>query len=157
MANWCYNTLRFEAEAGVMEALRLFFIEMSVKEVAHDLGQLPEGYPDKSGFLFDIEIDEDSLCYLTRWVPNTEVMVFVADQFGAGFSHSYEELAMGIFGEAVYSKGVLVDIYLEPSDFSQYQYLEESDNYLFEGEYYNSDWEILDILLERKKQQIFKP
>jgi hypothetical protein len=62
----------------------------------------------------------------------------------------YEEMGNLIYGQARYYKGILQDIYLEDEDFEQYEYDEETDNYLFEGETYNNDTEILEMLLERK-------
>lgn len=154
MANWCYNTLAFEAEAGIIEELRLFFIGMAVKEIEQELGQLPLGYHGDTGYFFEIDVDQDRVCYMTKWAPNLEVAVFIAAQYKADFIYNYEELAMGIFGEAQYRAGVLTDVFLESEDFCNYSYNEDAENYTFEGEYYNSDYEILDILLERKKAKV---
>ena len=51
---------------------------------------------------------------------------------------------------AVYSNNELSEIYLEEEDFEQYKYNEETDTYSFEEENYESDYEILEILLKRK-------
>jgi hypothetical protein len=55
-----------------------------------------------------------------------------------------------IYGVAVYSNSELTEIYLEEEDFEQYKYKEETDTYFFEEENYESDYEILEILLKRK-------
>ena len=59
-----------------------------------------------------------------------------------------------IYGVAVYSNNELTEIYLEEEDFEQYHYHEETDIYSFEEENYESDCEILEILLKRKIQKI---
>ncbi len=55
-----------------------------------------------------------------------------------------------IYGKATYADANLVIIELDDSDFDLYSYDEEKDEYQFEGDTYDSDHEILDILLERK-------
>ncbi len=48
------------------------------------------------------------------------------------------------------------DIYLEDEDFEKYQYDEEAETYHFEGETYDSDYEILETLLHRKVRNTFE-
>jgi hypothetical protein len=67
----------------------------------------------------------------------------------------YEELGCCIFGKAIFENSELTDIYLEDEDFDQYQYDEEKDQWIFEGNIYGSDYEILEILLERKIENHF--
>ena len=56
-----------------------------------------------------------------------------------------------VYGEALYENGKLVNLFLEDSEFEQYEYQEETEDYLFEGQLYESDYDILEILMERKK------
>jgi hypothetical protein len=58
----------------------------------------------------------------------------------------------GIYGQCTFENGVLTDTCLENEDLEQYSYNEETDDYTFEGETYKADYDILEILLERKKQ-----
>lgn len=97
-----------------------------------------------------IYIPRGTIYYDTKWVPNTDILVQLADQFGVGFVHMYSEFAMGIFGEANYGQGILTDARLDHEDFSRFEY-DESGVYLFEGQSYETDMEILELLLERKK------
>ena len=48
-----------------------------------------------------------------------------------------------IYGRATFYDKLLTDIYLEDEDFEQYGFDEETDTYHFEGEIYESDYEIL--------------
>lgn len=156
MANWCLNTVRFEADETVIEKIRLFFIEMAEKEILKNQGQLPEFYHSKTGYLFEIDWQEPSLTYLTKWSPNPMVMVAVAQTYGANFKYQYEELNMGIYGVAIYRNGVLQDIHLEGDDFGAFDYDEQSECYVFEGANYRDDADILEILLQRKVNTHFK-
>lgn len=69
---------------------------------------------------------------------------------GVDFIYDYEESGNLIYGRATFSNNLLTDIYLEGEDFEKYQYYEESGSYHFEGDKYDTDMEILEILLERK-------
>ena len=66
------------------------------------------------------------------------------------FTQDYEEMGNLIYGRATFYDKLLTDIYLEDEDFEQYGFDEETDTYHFEGEIYESDYEILETLLERK-------
>lgn len=157
MANWCLNTVTFEADETVMERIRLLFIEMAEKEILTNKGQLPEFFSEDAGYLFETDWQDSGVTYLTKWSPNLLVMVVVADWYGADFLYNYEEIAMGIYGLAIYRKGVLHDVYLEPEDIGLYEYDEQSESYVFEGGNYIDDAEILEILLQRKVNRLYKP
>lgn len=156
MANWCLNTVTFEADETVMEKIRLLFIEMAEKEILTNKGQLPEFYHSETGYLFETDWQDSGVSYLTKWSPNLLVMVAVAFMYGADFLYNYEELNMGIYGVAIYRKGVLKDIHLQPEDFGVFDYDELSDCYVFEGRNYRSDADILEILLQRKVNVQYK-
>lgn len=114
--------------------------------------QLPDFLPDYKGYFFDIEIEEDTIRYETKWAPNLAELQIVADKFNLSFELFYHELAMGIYGEAIYQNGSLEDVALDMEDFQQVSYDVEIDAYQFEGKSYLSEFEVYDILLERKKQ-----
>ena len=69
------------------------------------------------------------------------------------FVQDYEEIINLVYGRVTFTYNVRTDIYLEDEDFEQYQFDEETDTYSFEGEIYDSDCEILEILLKRKIRQ----
>ena len=153
MANWCSNSVAFEGNETALEQVRLEFIKMQILENEENCGQLPEFILDKKrGYFFDILL-EDGGCifnYQTRWSPNTEVLTQIAERFNVDFILDYEEIGNQIYGVSVYSNNELTEIYLEEEDFEQYKYNEETDTYFFEEESYESDYEILEILLKRK-------
>ncbi|MEO8173490.1 MAG: hypothetical protein ABI581_10420 [Sediminibacterium sp.] len=97
--------------------------------------------------------EDGVLYYDTRWSPNFDVMVSIAEFFRVDYSHEYLELMMQIYGECTFIKGVLTDVCLDDADFDQFDTNpDDEDSFVFEGKVYDSDFEILDILLERKKQ-----
>jgi hypothetical protein len=151
MANWCSNTVEFIGEHSQFEYLEILFEAMASKEKKEEKGQLPAFTHFDRGFLFDIRWEDGVLNYETKWVPNTEVLVAIADHFKVGFIYSYAEPGMSIFGETTYKDDILTDIFLDDDDTRQYEYDELADTYRFENQEYESSDEILDILLERKK------
>lgn len=154
MANWCSNTVVFEGKPEAIIAIQEVFQMMKNKEETSEQGQLPDFInEDNGGYFFNIywnEGDEGVFQYETKWSPNTEVVRLIADRYELKFSQEYEEMGNGIYGKATYSDGILDDTALTDEDLEQYQYDEETDRYHFEGEEYESDSEILEMLLNRK-------
>ena len=151
MPNWCSNTVTFTGEPSQLDELKTLFMKMAEKEKAEDRGQLPPFIEADGDWYFDINWDFDTLYYETRWSPNIEVMKKVAEHYGVGFTQSYMETGNLVYGEATFENGELQDVYLEMSDFDGYEYDEDTDTYTFENETYESNDEIMEILLERKK------
>jgi hypothetical protein len=95
--------------------------------------------------------------YQTKWSPNIEIVQEIAEHYKVDFVQDYEEMGNLIYGQArYYHNEILQDIYLEDEDFEQYEYDEETDCYHFEDKEFDSDSEILQILLERKIKNQFK-
>jgi len=151
MANWCLNRVIFQGSDDQQEQITDLFETMQEHYRQANEGQLPGFIQKDTDYFFAIEINEGVLSYITKWVPNVMVLCEIADYFGVSFRCAYEETGNGIFGEAVYQDGILRDIALEVVDFAKYDYDEETGRYLFEGESYKNDSEILELLLERRK------
>ena len=108
---------------------------------------------------FDLYFDNEETAvfqYQTRWSPNIEIIQEIAEYYKVDFVQDYEEMGNLIYGQAIHHNEILQDIYLEYEDFEQYEYDEENDCYHFEDKEYDSDSEILQILLERKIKNQFK-
>jgi len=153
MANWCSNWVVFHGDEKTLSNIQELFSAMKAREEETGHGQLPEfAGPDDRHF-FNIYFEQDNLGvfqYETKWAPNTEALVAIARQHNAGFVQDYEESGCMVFGKATFADGVLSDTCLDGADFDAYEYDEEQDAYLFEGEAYESSCEILETLLERK-------
>ncbi|SRR5690606_38598402 len=154
MANWCSNTVVFEGEPETIEQIQQLFKSMAEKQQKENCGQLPDFVEDSNGgYFFDIYQDDDItgiFQYETKWSPNIEVVQAIAEYYNVNFIQDYEELGNCICGRAMFSDKLLTDIYLDDEEFEQYEFDEETDTYHFEGEEYESDYEILETLLERK-------
>ena len=154
MANWCSNTVVFEGKPEAITAIQEVFQMMKNKEETSEQGQLPDFITEENGgYFFNIywsEGDEGVFQYETKWSPNTETVRLIADRYGVEFTQEYEEMGNGIYGKATYSEGILDDTALTDEDLEQLHYNEETDHYHFEGEEYESDSEILEMLLTRK-------
>lgn len=152
MANWCNNNVQFTGEAQQLEELVLLFEKMISKEKQTGHGQVPPFVDPDGGYMFNIYTDDGVIYYDTKWVPNTEILVNIADQFQLEFLTEYSETAMGVFGEARYEHGVLTVVSLDHVDFMLFE-CDEEGIYTFEGTLFESDIEIMELLLERKKNQ----
>lgn len=150
MANWCLNTAVFQGESHRIEELRIITERLIDREQLENRGQLYEMVNEKSGYLFEISYEDGILCYLTKWSPNTQVLISVADQLNLSYIHSYEEPGMMIYGRDTYHNGQLVQVMLDNEDFALYEYDEQTEQYEFEGESYPSDEEIIAVLFRRK-------
>lgn len=152
MANWCSNTVEFIGEHSQFEYLEVLFTAMAAKESKEGKGQLPAFVSEKdTGYLFGTRWEEGILYYETKWSPNFEVTKRMAEYFSIGFIHRYAEPGNMVYGEASYKDGVFTDVFLEAEDYELCGFNEDTDTYSFEGSTYESNDEILEILLERKK------
>lgn len=153
MANWCSNWVVFHGDEKTLGNIQELFTAMKAREEETGHGQLPDFAGPEDRYFFNIYIDGDSqgvYQYQTRWAPNTEALVAIARQYGAGFEQDYEESGCMVFGKATFADGVLGDTCLDGEDFDAYEYDQQQDLYHFEGETYESSYEILETLLVRK-------
>ncbi|MGC4129006.1 MAG: hypothetical protein QM564_05460 [Bergeyella sp.] len=159
MANWCSNTVVFEGTPETTEQIKWLFQTMAKKQEKENCGQLPDFVNrENGGYFFDLCFDNAEtgvFQYQTKWSPNIEIVKEIAEHFKVDFVQDYEELGNLIFGRAIFENNELTDIYLEDEDFDQFQYDDEKDQWIFEGNIYGSDFEILEILLERKIENHF--
>lgn len=153
MANWCNNVVWFEADPTTLQSIKKMFLQMAKKEKKTNCGQLPPFIAEERDWFFAIRWEaEDALYYDTKWSPNTEIVRHIADHYKVGFTYDYEELGCLVYGQAIFEEGILTDTCLDSQDFDSYELDEETDTYHFEGTEYDSEWEILDTLLERKSE-----
>jgi hypothetical protein len=150
MTNWCYNIINFEGEAKIIKQLKNLFLSLAEKEKKDVCGHLPGFIQARDGHLFSIRWEDDILYYETKWSPNLEIIKQVAEKFKVDYTHSYEEMGCLIYGEASYKKEVFTDVFLDAIDFDSYVEIEGGNKWIFENNIYESDIEILEILLERK-------
>jgi len=117
------------------------------------LGQMPNFVSKEKSHFFDISVKNDTLYYVTKWKPNNDVLKEIADHFELDFTNRYDELANGIFGEASCQNGIMLDIQLDLLDFQAYHYDKDLLAYVYQGNPYEFEWPIFELLLEKKKEQ----
>ncbi len=150
MPNWCSNTVQFDGKPSQLEKIQRLFEGLEKKEQLENCGQLPDFIKADSGYFFNTRWEEGTLYYETRWSPNSDILVSIADKFTVNFTHDFEEPGNLIFGRIEYRDKLITLVELDSNDFDLYEYDEENDNWIFEGQIYESDYEIKEILLERK-------
>ena len=153
MANWCNNIVSFDGDEVKREAAFRFFEQLGERYDKEQKGQLPDFIQGDEGYFFAPHWEDETLYYETRWSPNTATLLQVANHFDVGFTYEYEELGNGIYGEATYDGKQLLVTQLDDADLDAYEYVEEQDQYQFEGKAYETDYEIIDILMERKRKE----
>ena len=150
MANWCYNIVTFD-NSSVPEQLKHLFETLREKCEKEQQGQLPDFIQNGERYMFSINWDNDTVSYETKWSPNFEEMKQIADYYKTEFNYYYEELGNLVYGVARYENGILTDTFLDNSDFDLFNQIEDEDKWMFEGQTYESEFDILEILLERKQ------
>ena len=154
MANWCQNWVTFQGEESKLKEVKTLFEAMQQKEKSTNEGQKPDF--ENVVFLywfFEIYTDElDTIRYDTRWSPNVDDLIKIANHFDLGFEVQFEETVNNIFGKAIYTAGnEEAQFYeLHNSDFELYEFLQDEDTYLYEGEKYECEYEILETIFEKK-------
>ncbi len=158
MPNWCSNIADFKCNKRTLAALRKYFTAMAKKEKKENQGQMPVFYTGDPGYMFEIRWEDDVLYYESKWGPTVEVIQSIANHFEiSSFTLNYQELNMQIFGEYIFEKNVLINVCLDDEDFEKFDVADDSeDSWLFEGEVYDSDYTIMDILFERKKKAVLE-
>ena len=159
MTNWCSNTVVFEGKPEAIEQIQQLFKSMAEKQQEEECGQLPEFVSEHNGgYFFEIYQNDDVtgvFQYETKWSPNIVEVQKIAEHYNVNFTQDYEELGNCVCGRATFADKLLTDVFLECEDFEQFEFNEETDTYHFEGEEYDSEYEILETLLERKIENQF--
>lgn len=159
MPNWCYNQVDFSGAEKDLKKVTTLFLAMSAREGEEGQGQKPDFLGDEEpedSYFFDINADEfedgydtHSITYNTKWVPNLNDVLRIANHFNVDFEHQYEELGMQLYGKYRYQDKVLNHKCLEDADLSRFDW--SGDEVLFDGEPCESEAEQLETLLESKE------
>lgn len=157
MTNWAQNWVTFYGEETQLKQVNDMFKAMENKEKLSEEGQIPP-FMEKpeQDYFFEICSDEiDTISYTTKWSPNVDDLVVIANHFNLNFVSTYEETGSNIFGKAIFTAGnsEAKKYDLKKDDFDLYEFDEKADTYIFEGEKYECESDILQIIFERKFNQ----
>lgn len=156
MPNWCFNYVIFSGDKENLNALNEALtnaekLERETREAQkiHSLSEVVEGY------FFDIYSEDYSdknyitLQYETKWSPNIDDVAQICKEYKVSAEHEYSEPGEQIYGTAIsdengcYSVNQIEDEFLD-----LIEYDDESGMYVYEGEY----WECEDDLIEAEYQ-----
>jgi hypothetical protein len=150
MPNWCNNFLSFSGE-NAETAIQLFS-ELSERCSKTGEGCVPNFISpnEQLRYLFDVSVDEGAINFESKWSPPLQTLERIGKHLEVTWFLEYVEYS-GVYGKATFSplKG-LVDQPLESEDFEQYVYNEEKGNYIYEGQEYECEDAILEILWDKK-------
>ena len=154
MANWAQNWVNFSGEETQIKKVNAMFKAMQEKEKETNCGQIPPfmEVPKQDWFFEICEDDSEIISYATKWSPNVLDLIEIANHFNLNFEVRYEETANNIFGKAIFTAGNTEAKYydLTGADFDEYEYSEDNDIYTYNGEEYECDSDILEIIFEKK-------
>ena len=157
MANWCINGVIFysENEEAVNKVKRIFY-DMIRREKEEEQGQKPlNTEPERFFFFTEIESESEqsiTIRYETKWAPNTGDLIAIAKETGCDFNGWYEELGDMLFGEFDYVNGEFYSVDLTYEETKDIVY-DEDGNAVYKGEVWESETELLEHLLEKKKRK----
>ncbi len=154
MANVCTNTVTFRGPLEALDAVQGACDEMAAQEQLSGQGQLPPGVSADDGHLFAIDFHGTTVSYDTKGVPNHEVMAAFAEREGVEFTMTFHEPGDLRYGEVTFVGGKVTGIELGDEDFEAYeQDADDEDLWRFEDRTYDAESDILEILLQRRKDQ----
>ena len=151
MPNWCSNSVVFLADEEKSQQIRGLFTEIQAKQTAGEEFHLPDFATGEDGFMLDITLDNRSILFETRWVPNLELLMEIADHYEAGFVSKFLEMANGIYGEARYQDRTLTMVSLDIEDFKAIRYDKQKQGYPCGEDVFEYEGDLLDYILEQKK------
>lgn len=155
MANWCNNQLYFTGEEAKVKEVTALFIAMEKEGNKTHEGQKPFFIPEVvQDWFFDIQASasDEQISFSTKWSANIEDCILVAKHYGLNFELNYQESSNNIFGKAIYTAENEEPEIFDLSDdfFSLYNFDAELDHYVYDGNSYECEDDILEILFERE-------
>ena len=147
MANLCQNVITFSGKN--FEKGMVLFNDLIEEQQRRQMGVRPS-FCFEGRYLFDISIEAEVIHCQTKWAPPLDVMREVGEYLDVDFEMEYQESGEPMFGRFWRENGEFGAIELEDEDFNLVSYKEDIDRYVFEGEEYECQEEVLEIILERK-------
>ncbi|MGK6342485.1 hypothetical protein ACMGDK_09615 [Chryseobacterium sp. DT-3] len=122
MANWCNNTVVFTGTPEAIDQITLLFKTIAEMGQQIDFDKLPAFLTGTEDYFFCyISYNEGGkIEYETRWTPNIEAVLQIAQHYKVDFVLDYQEVGNCLFGRATYAKSVFHNIYLDPHDFGRF-------------------------------------
>ena len=143
MPNWCSNWIN----TGSQDVIEVFK-KLEKRQKESGFGETLDWFGDDR-YLFEINTYDSVVTFETKWSPAFKTAESIAKVLNTTIELNYDEPGMAIYGKAVFSpEGQVVNYQLQNSDFDKIEWDEDTGLYTFEGDEYESDSEIKEILLE---------
>lgn len=143
MPNWCSNWISTDNQ-DVIEV----FKKLEKRQKESGFGETLDWFGDDR-YLFEINTHDSGVSFETKWSPAFKTAEAIAKVLNTRIELNYDEPGMAIYGKTFfYPDGQVVNYQLQGSDFDRIDWDEDSGLFTFEGEEYESDSEIKEILLE---------
>ena len=151
MANWCVNWVTVEGEEANVSSLMDEVSALSVKADVEDRGVRPSDEGNLRYMFFIYVNDGYSFSFESKWSPANDSLQFLAKKYQVTIVNRYSELGCMVFGQWVGDGETEEDVHLTkeemelavPGD-------EDGSYYTYEGEKYENEEEILNIILDNK-------
>jgi len=147
----CNNIVVFTGDPAALENVKALFKEIQDRQETTGQWYLPPYVTAESSHMLNIAIDQNTINYDTRWLPNLQGLIQIADHYKLDFVSYYNELADWVFGEATYTKGNLLDICLDPADFQTYRFDPGTRLFSYNGQTFENETPVFEAMLEEKK------
>lgn len=144
MANNCANTILFLGDR-VEECME--YIKSRMTEDGTGI-YLIDGEHEK--YCFDLTIEDNVIDFITKWSPDIEQVHQLALKFNLDYRYNYEETSSFVYGCVISDGGNLSVIDLEEKHFDEIECDDETGMYTWRSEEYESEADILDMLLEEE-------
>lgn len=144
MANWCNNIVIFTGSEDKIKEITNAFLELEDKsrEEGVLIGSVEE-------YIFDIYVSQDGMfSYQTKWSPNVSDIETLAKQYGLDFNMEFTEEGCQIYGESNSIDGLVTTEVLKDECWDMFEYDDEEDIYMYDGESYEVMDEILELLFK---------
>lgn len=110
MANMSNNTVVFGGNPAATERAKTLFKEIQAKQEETEKWHLPLFVTAPFSNMQEILVNEGAIKYQTRWHPNFNDLIKIADHFELDFTMTCGHISDCIFGEASYNNKIFNDI-----------------------------------------------
>lgn len=157
MANFCSCYLTLEGKEENIQQVIDVFKKMQIT-TDEEIGAYFDENQPKDGWFFNIYTDDGYINYETKWGPNIQDVVELADKYKVDFELEYSEDNMLIYGKYIYNYATkkLVDVELTNEEIDQFEYDEGKEHYVFRDELYECNQEIIEILIKEKQEKLWQ-
>lgn len=155
MANWCVNWVTVEGKEANVNSLMEEVNALSVKADVEDRGVRPSEIGDLRYMFFIYINNDDSFSFESKWTPANDSLQFLAKKHQVTITNRYSELGCMVFGQWTGDGETEEDVWLTDEEWElAVSGDEDGSYYTYEGEEYENEEEILDIILDNKIEKL---